>query len=255
MRYTRNAVLAFLALLLSVVASAQTTTELLTKYAATTFPYQSNPVQLALVTVDYQAGDGTIIDYSFCLYETPGCEEGTALTFWGVDGNKFTGTVGSSYLTANVLTLYYDFGGPNLNLDGMVSYYCWAFDSEGNCTSSTPAPGGIISLTFTKTPASATVGSSMTEADDSGTIQTSTTIDDVFSAEAAGTVIGTTVTSAGSYWGTQMGFTERINATKLLAAATVPLSKRLEGRLPEKALRRLLALERRRDMLRGKEVK
>jgi len=204
----------------------------------------------------------TYVSYSFCVNEIPGCLEGTM----EIAGAGFKGNVGTGYLAANVLTLNttiisgWSYGN---------SYYCYAWDSDGNCTDqvdiavctagevgSCPTEVGTIDITFTK--ASQGTLTDEIDATTSGTVMTTTqSINDEFYSNATGTVIGV---SANNY-SCCVGVQETVTTTKTVAASTAaaiqttptataaatrPPSELLAqtGKVPDKVLRRLRALER-----------
>ena len=191
----------------------------------------------------------TFINYSFCVDEVPGCLEG----FMEVSNPAFKGNVGAGYTNGAVLTL-------NATITSGSqygnSYYCYAWDSDGNCTNEVDivAPGctsatcptevGTVDVTFTKIEEDASLSNNTNFTNSSGTITESQSISDQFSEMASGTVIG--VSFSQPSW-CCMGFAETITTTSTAKAAVVkPVSQLLaqNGKVPEKVLRRLRALER-----------
>jgi hypothetical protein len=199
----------------------------------------------------YVGRDGVTLDcfitctgltYSFCVDETPGCLEGTMM----IPDSAFKGNVGASYTNGAVLTVNATVtsGSPSGN-----SYYCYAWDSDGDCTDAVYITGtvGSVEATFTKYELAANVTDSYgTSA--SGTVQT---IEDWFDDQAYGNVIGV---SFGVTDSCCLDFDETsttatpTNATANVATANLALKPSeivaRTGKVPEKVLRRLRALER-----------
>jgi hypothetical protein len=252
--------LLIVALVGSISSFAQTTRQTLETSASIVFATPSDAP--AVVSVERQLLfcdlTCTVVNYSFCLDETPGCLEG----YMEVAQSDFKGSVGASYTQQNdVLTLNAAMisGSPY-----GFSYYCYAWDSDGNCTDEQGivAPGctaptcptevGTIQVTFTKIQLNATLTDNYDSfADGSGTEETLQSINDQFSDEAYGNVIGVLFDQLS---GCCVGFLQQVTTlTPTTAAAIKPVSQLLAqtGKVPEKALRRLRVLEARRNAVRG----
>ena len=199
-------------------------------------------------------------NFSFCIDETPGCVEGFT-TDGGLGGNVYLGY----FQTVNKVTVGGTFDEANPDTE---VYYCYAWNSDGDCTDQVAVPStwtGSVAMTFAKT-----FGSGTLEETYSGgppTTATPTTINWNYqvSCSGTGTAIGVTAESPGSCF---MGFTDltcdptsafdgsgcaavaadAATAADAVKASTTsyvapPLSKLLAGKLPEKVLRRMRALE------------
>jgi hypothetical protein len=202
----------------------------------------------------------TTVSYSFCVDETPGCLEG----FMEVADSDLKGHIGTGLNQANVLKLTATI------ISGSMyggSYYCYAWGSNGDCTSEVwivapncnnatcPTEVGTIDVAFTKTIPSDPLFFTATLTDDvgstvaNGEVQVTQSIDDQFGDTATGTVIGIAF-SQGS--GCCVGVNEQIVQTTPTSAAVVakvaikPASEQLArtGKVSDKVLRRLRALER-----------
>jgi len=137
----------------------------------------------------------TMVIYSFCgvtLVQLSGCLQGLGF----IPNADFGGSVGTSYTTTNTLTLNVD----TATVAGFTNELCTAGTGDGNlndCTESTAATGGVIQLTWQKTPTGAQLSSGSTTyvgtavpSGESSIVLTASNIDDSFSATATGTVLG-----------------------------------------------------------------
>jgi hypothetical protein len=178
----------------------------------------------------------TEVIYSFCLNETPGCQEG----WMYINNELFKGTVGSSWTNEAVLAV----NTPVIsNGDRGESYYCYAWNSDGDCTELTVItdPSGCVDMTFTKVAEQATVSNEVEYyAQPGGGVQTITNINDEFTATAQGTVVTTAVTPSATAE-SDMGFSQ---ATDVQKTGTNIERMRAHTKLSEKALRRLQAIRR-----------
>jgi hypothetical protein len=227
------------------------TSQVTQTYAETEFEYA--PGEWATVSVNRQLDfcdlTCTTVSYSFCIDEIPGCVEG----FMEVAQSDFKGNVGASYTNGAVLTLAATItSGSNYG----NSYYCYAWDSDGDCTdevgivapdctsATCPTEVGTINVTFTKIEGDASLSSTTNFGNASGTITEAQSISDQFSEMAGGTVIGSSLSQPS--W-CCMGFAETVTTTSAAPAAAVkPASELLaqSGKISDKVLRRLRALER-----------
>ena len=178
----------------------------------------------------------TALGYSFCVDPVPGCQEGSG---W-IPDDAFSGTVTGNYLKPDKLTLRYE---AVTQRDFFENVICNAFDQYGNCIDGTVVQGdaGPIQLTFTKTPVSAFLNSNTQKIIGNGTIQTSTGVDDLFSAVASGSVIGAPITPANSLKGTSVAFDATYSSTHHQAEATA--SEILKPLLSKAVRRRIEMLE------------
>jgi hypothetical protein len=184
----------------------------------------------------------TVISYSFCANETPGCLEGYA----EVPNSAFKGSVGSNYEAANTLTVNVN---AVTNPPYVLNWSCGAFE-DNNCINQTTEPGGEIQVTFTKTPLYEDVNTSTGTVLEGGVFNSTTEYDELFSDESEGTIVGTSFTVANDYVGNVgasccMAFQATFTRTwdECSAASVKRPSELLEGRLPEKVVRRLRAIE------------
>ncbi len=190
----------------------------------------------------------TTIYYSFCV--VPGnyaCLNG----FGTVPNSAFTGSISSSYTKADALTVYVD----TSTVPGYVNQLCYSPDVNGVCTQGeTGATGGVIGLTFTKTPFFADLkGTTETEVQYPNVNSVAYT-NDHFSSKVQGTVVSISA-NAYQFNGTGMGFVSEtltnstvkssanvVTTTTARAKLTTP-SRVLEDWLPEDALKQLRVLE------------
>jgi hypothetical protein len=245
--------LLWITLVCSISAFAQTTRQTLQTFASIVFATADDAP--AVVSVERQLLfcdlTCTVVNYSFCLNQTPGCLEG----FMEVPQSAFKGLVGANYMQQNdVLTL-------NATITSGSqygnSYYCYAWDADGNCTDQVGivAPGctnatcptevGTIQVTFIKIQLNATLTDNYDSFPlGSGTVETMQSISDQFSDEAYGNVIGAFFDQLS---GCCVGFIQQVTTiTPATAAIAVkPVSQLLaqSGKVSEKALRRLRVLE------------
>jgi hypothetical protein len=198
---------------------------------------EDGPLLVAVQRDNVNAGCGptcTLITYSFCLDETPGCEEGW---MW-INGKLFTGQVGSSYSNAAKLILSAEvFTG---NAYG-TSWYCWAWRaSDGACTEETDFPiGQVIDLgnidvTFQKIEGTAYIANVTQYTASGATLLINHDIEYQFPETGAGTLFGTPISGSACC----MVYVDTVETT-----APLPSSQLLAGRASLKALRRLKAIE------------
>jgi hypothetical protein len=128
----------------------------------------------------------TNLDYSFCVQTTASsCLEGTG----SIPNNEFTGDV-TATSKMDVLMLQAD-----TNIAGFDNHLCTAPNAIGGCSQGTsPATGGIISISFTKTRSYSETFTSSDLQRRNGTVVLNTTNTTYqASGSTVGTVIGTNV--------------------------------------------------------------
>ena len=236
----RKATLLFIILLAASVMAqtASTTTTFLLTFAGATFTAPDGTLGTFFVgrgTPPFCDLSCTRLGYSFCVNPVPGCREG-----FGVaprERSRAFSPATTSSLTSEAVTNIAETDSHFLNV------ICNAFDQYENCIDETVIPGdaGLIELTFTKTPVSATLNSNTEKIIGNGTIQTSTGVDDLFSAVASGSVIGVPVTPANSLKGTSVAFEATYSSTSHQAGPSA--SEILKSQLSEAVRRRLEMLE------------
>ena len=241
----RKATTLLFIILLAASAMAQTestTTTFLLTFAGATFTAPDGTIATFFVERGTQFCDlsCTTLGYSFCVNPVPGCREGFGFAPQGT----FNGILTGNYLKPEKLTFQYEAVTNIAETDShFLNVICNAFDQYENCIDETVIPGdaGLIKLTFTKTPVSATLNSNTEKIIGNGTIQTSTGVDDLFSAVASGSVIGVPVTPATSLKGTSVAFEATYSSTSHQAGPTA--SEILKPQLSEAVRRRIEMLE------------
>ncbi len=241
----RKATLLFIILLAASVMAqtASTTTTFLLTFAGATFTAPDGTLGTFFVgrgTPPFCDLSCTTLGYSFCVNPVPGCREGFGVAPQGT----FKGVLTSNYLKPDKLTFQYEAVTNIAETDShFLNVICNAFDQYENCIDETVIPGdaGLIKLTFTKTPVSASLGSNTQKIIGNGTIETSTGADDLFSAVASGSVIGVAITHATSLKGTSVAFDATYSSTSHQAGPTA--SEMLKPQLSEAVRRRIEMLE------------
>lgn len=223
--------------------TASTTTTFLLTLAGATFTAPDGTLGTFFVgrgTPPFCDLSCTTLGYSFCVNPVPGCREG----FGFAPQATFNGVLTSNYLKPDKLTFQYEAVTNIAETDShFLNVICNAFDQFGNCIDETVIPGdaGLIRLTFTKTSVSATLNSNIQKTIGNGTIQTSTGVDDLFSAVASGSVIGVPVTPATSLKGASVAFDATYSSAGHQAGPTA--SEILKPQLSEAVRRRIEMLE------------
>lgn len=194
----------------------------------------------------------TTVGYSFCVNPVPGCQEGSGFA----PDDAFQGNLNGNYLVHDHLTLQYEaVTNPEPTSSNFQNVICNAFDQFGNCTSETVIPGdaGLIQLIFTKTSISAFLNSNTQKTIGNGTIQTSTTVNDLFSAVASGSLLGFAISPKNSLQGTSVAFTADYTSTahqgRLASAGEI-----LKPQLSNAVRRRIELLEQRINKSVGKST-
>jgi hypothetical protein len=196
----------------------------------------------------------TWANFSFCVDETPGCVEGFEAYDGGLAGNVYLGY----FQTVNKVTVDANFSLSEGSTDAVV-YYCYAWNSDGDCTDQVPVPStwtGSVAMTFAKTFGTGTLEETYSGGPPTTTTPTTINWNYQVSCSGTGTAIGVTAESPGSCF---MGFTDltcdptstfdgsgcAAVATDAVTASYVApaISKLLAGKFPEKVLRRMRALE------------
>jgi hypothetical protein len=244
-----------LVLLFGAKLQAATTVEssVITASAYFSFPPNVFPVDQpvpGLITIIKNGPTVSVyLYYSFCINPdntadstvTVPCLEG----YGYIPNSSVTGTVGTSFTAANVFSVSVD----TSTVSGFENYVCLAVDSDGNCTDLSPAAGGLVEVTFEKTPVTATITSYENVSGASGTITSNKSIDDTFSCQEYGTVLG------GSFTVTQnvdtaltsqflsLQKTTETTTTTTAAALIKPPSEVAKGWMPENVIKKMRAIE------------
>lgn len=185
----------------------------------------------------------TTLGYSFCVNPVPGCQEG----FGFAPDQAFQGNLSGNYLAHDHLTFQYEaVTNPEPTSSNFENVICNAFDQEGNCTSETVIPGdaGLIQLTFTKTSISAVLNSNSQKTIGNGTIQTSTSVNDLFSAVASGSLLSVAISPKNSLQGTSVAFAADYTSTGPQGGPP-SASEILQPQLPKAVRRRIEILQQR----------
>jgi hypothetical protein len=226
--------------------AAQTTATPLQTYASVVFTTPDGTLGVLFVernSPPFCDLSCTTLGYSLCVNPVPGCQEGSGFA----PSAAFVGNLSGNYRAHDILTLQYE---AVTNTAPTSSYFvniiCNAFDQEGNCTSETVIPGdaGLIQLSFTKTSTSALLNSNTQETIGNGTIQTATSVNDLFSAVASGSLIGFGLSPANSLKGTSVAFAADYTSTRPQGGPP-SASEILKPQLPDAVRRRIEVLQQR----------
>ena len=219
--------------LLSLPGFAQT----LTTTIAAGETYLADPYDITVTVTRYPVGQCgltcTVVVYTFCKNQVPGCLEG----WTEVPNSTFKGGVGSNWTNNAVMTLADTY----LVSDGLygLAWDCYAWDDSGNCTDQItvhPVNGspnnsiGMINMNWKKVTVAAQISTVLTY--EPGT--TSTYIVGKFTAQSTGTIIGTPISTNGTCC---LAYVQSVTKTNAVA------SQILADKLSPNAIKHLKAIE------------